>query len=44
METVWRHRDLTQADLTNNIRVEKATRFEWEHAMVMLGGWKLALT
>ncbi|PWY83246.1 hypothetical protein BO94DRAFT_599803 [Aspergillus sclerotioniger CBS 115572] len=44
IETVWRHRDLTKTDLANDIRVEKATRFEWEHAMVTLGGWKLALT
>ncbi|PYI03326.1 hypothetical protein BO78DRAFT_323076 [Aspergillus sclerotiicarbonarius CBS 121057] len=44
MEMVWRHRDLTQSDLPNGVRVEKTARFEWEYAMVMLGGWKLALT
>ncbi|RAL00322.1 Zn(II)2Cys6 transcription factor [Aspergillus ibericus CBS 121593] len=44
MEMVWRHRDLAQSGLGNGVKMGKRVRFEWEHAMLMLGGWKLALT
>jgi hypothetical protein len=53
VEMVWRQRDLSVQDerkrqRTSNVNDEKdplqGARFSWEHAMVMLGGWKLSLT
>ncbi|KAJ5787570.1 transcriptional regulator family: Fungal Specific TF [Penicillium paradoxum] len=53
VQMVWRQRDLSSQDerkrrKKNNSRREKnvvyESRFSWEHAMVMLGGWKLCLT
>ncbi|KAJ6008599.1 hypothetical protein N7499_001350 [Penicillium canescens] len=52
VEMVWRQRDLAVQDERKsrraNSKIEKdplqGARFVWEHAMVMLGGWKLSLT
>ncbi|KAJ5305696.1 hypothetical protein N7508_004711 [Penicillium antarcticum] len=52
IEMVWRQRDLAVQDerkrRRSNPEREKdplqGSRFVWEHAMVMLGGWKLSLT
>ncbi|GLA48024.1 hypothetical protein AnigIFM63604_003054 [Aspergillus niger] len=44
IETVWRRRDLNQNEFANGAMSGKTARFEWEHAMTMLGGLKLALT
>jgi hypothetical protein len=49
---VWRQRDLAVQDERKRRGVIPAkerdplqgSRFVWEHAMVMLGGWKLSLT
>jgi hypothetical protein len=50
---VWRQQDLSVQDERKLQRRHDAkerkdslqeTRFSWEHAMVMLGGWKLSLT
>ncbi|KAJ5143542.1 transcriptional regulator family: Fungal Specific TF [Penicillium bovifimosum] len=53
VEMVWRQRDLSAQDeikrqKKNSTQRQKDSsqgpRFSWEHAMVMLGGWKLSLT
>ncbi|GKZ88450.1 hypothetical protein AnigIFM59636_008309 [Aspergillus niger] len=44
IEMVWRRRDLNQNEFANGAMSGKTARFEWEHAMTMLGGLKLALT
>ncbi|KAJ5838866.1 uncharacterized protein N7525_004054 [Penicillium rubens] len=52
VEMVWRQRDLSVQDERKLQRVNtqqqkdplQEARFSWEHAMVMLGGWKLSLT
>lgn len=55
VEMVWRQRDLSVQDERKRQRNRNANgknekdplhgaRFSWEHAMVMLGGWKLSLT
>lgn len=41
---VWRRRDLNLNEIANDAMSGETARFEWEHAMTMLGGWKLALT
>lgn len=49
---VWRQRDLAVEDEGKRQRGEaqpkkdplRGARFAWEHAMVMLGDWKLSLT
>lgn len=49
---VWRQRDLSAGDEGKRQRGEaqpkkdplQGARFAWEHAMVMLGDWKLSLT
>ncbi|GKZ42508.1 hypothetical protein AbraIFM66951_001902 [Aspergillus brasiliensis] len=44
IEMVWRRRDLNQNGFINDAMSGETARFEWEHAMTVLGGWKLALT
>ncbi|KAF3396195.1 hypothetical protein F1880_007132, partial [Penicillium rolfsii] len=52
VEMVWRQRDLAAEDEGKRQRGEarpkkdplRGARFAWEHAMVMLGDWKLSLT
>ncbi|PYH64795.1 fungal specific transcription factor domain-containing protein [Aspergillus vadensis CBS 113365] len=44
IEMVWRRRDLSLIENANDAMSGGTARFEWEHAMTMLGGWKLALT
>ncbi|KAJ5742786.1 uncharacterized protein N7511_011187 [Penicillium nucicola] len=52
VEMVWRQRDLAMQDERKRRRsipererdLLQGSRFVWEHAMVMLGGWKLSLT
>jgi hypothetical protein len=52
VEMVWRQRDLSAEDEGKRQRGEaqpkkdplRGARFAWEHAMVMLGDWKLSLT
>ncbi|KAJ5176988.1 uncharacterized protein N7482_002865 [Penicillium canariense] len=52
VEMVWRQRDLSVQDERKRQRGEnqskkdplQGARFSWEHAMVMLGDWKLSLT
>ncbi|OKO99914.1 hypothetical protein PENSUB_8131 [Penicillium subrubescens] len=52
VEMVWRQRDLAAEDEGKRQRGEaqpkkdplQGARFAWEHAMVMLGDWKLSLT
>lgn len=52
VEMVWRQRDLLAEDEGKRQRGDaqpkkdplRGTRFDWEHAMVMLGDWKLSLT
>ncbi|GAA87491.1 hypothetical protein AKAW_05605 [Aspergillus luchuensis IFO 4308] len=44
VEMVWRRRDLNLNEIANDAMSGETARFEWEHAMTMLGGWKLALT
>ncbi|KAJ5134627.1 hypothetical protein N7448_000353 [Penicillium atrosanguineum] len=55
IEMVWRQQDLSVQDERRRQRIRNANgndendplrgaRFSWEHAMVMLGGWKLSLT
>ncbi|KAI2710362.1 transcriptional regulator family: Fungal Specific TF [Penicillium roqueforti] len=53
VEMVWRQRDLSVQDerkLQKKLNAQRQndplqeSRFSWEHAMVMLGGWKLSLT
>ncbi|PWY67386.1 hypothetical protein BO83DRAFT_429588 [Aspergillus eucalypticola CBS 122712] len=44
IEMVWRRRDLNLNAIANDAMSGETARFEWEHAMTMLGGWKLALT
>ncbi|OQE42256.1 hypothetical protein PENCOP_c004G05276 [Penicillium coprophilum] len=53
VEMVWRQRDLSVQDerkLRKKLNTQRQkdplqeARFSWEHAMVMLGGWKLSLT
>ncbi|GLA23316.1 hypothetical protein AnigIFM63326_007906 [Aspergillus niger] len=44
IEMVWRRRDLNQNEFANGAMSGETARFEWEHAMTMLGGLKLALT
>ncbi|KAJ5571367.1 transcriptional regulator family: Fungal Specific TF [Penicillium sp. DV-2018c] len=53
VEMVWRQRDLSAQDERKRHKRKDAQRqkdpseeprFSWEHAMVMLGGWKLSLT
>ncbi|KXG54327.1 Protein of unknown function DUF3468 [Penicillium griseofulvum] len=53
VEMVWRQRDLSVQDerkLQKRLNPQRQkdplreTRFSWEHAMVMLGDWKLSLT
>jgi len=45
VQMVWRQRDLAAQDGRKKISGRGGqARFEWERAMVMLGGWKLSLT
>ncbi|KAL3462375.1 fungal-specific transcription factor domain-containing protein [Aspergillus heterothallicus] len=46
VQMVWRQRDLAAQDGRKSRKRKKTTqaRFEWEHAMTMLGNWKLSLT
>jgi hypothetical protein len=55
VEMVWRQRDLSVQDERKRQRTKlkssdeerdplQGARFPWEHAMTMLGGWKLSLT
>ncbi|KAJ5665094.1 uncharacterized protein N7477_007542 [Penicillium maclennaniae] len=54
VETVWRQQDLSVQDERKHQRIRNANgkgekdplqgaRFSWEHAMVMLGDWKVKL-
>lgn len=53
VEMVWRQQDLSVQDERKRKRSgidrkehgsSQEARFTWEHAMLMLGGWKLSLT
>lgn len=53
IKMVWRQKDLSVQDerkreksrpIEMSIDYQNEARFSWEHAMSMLGGWKLSLT